>query len=35
MTAFPNLTNEEIDEIVNYINAACTMPARTVAIAEN
>jgi mono/diheme cytochrome c family protein len=23
MTAYPNLTNEEIDEIINYINTAC------------
>lgn len=35
MTAFPDLTNEEIDEIINYINAACGTPARAVAIAEN
>lgn len=31
MTTFPNLTTEEIDEIINYINTACVMSARTIA----
>ena len=35
MMAFPNLTNEEIDEIINYINAACGMSARMVAFTGN
>lgn len=26
MTSFPNLTNVEIDEIINYINGACISP---------
>ena len=34
MMSFPNLTNEEIDEIINYINNACLPPQQQV-IADN
>ena len=35
MMSFPNLTNEEIDEIINYINSACTISLEQPVIAEN
>ena len=35
MMSSPNLSNEEIDEIINYINSACTTPLEQVVIAEN
>ncbi|HEX6171412.1 MAG TPA: cytochrome c [Chitinophagaceae bacterium] len=34
MMSFPNLTNEEINEIINYINIAC-LPRQQQVIAEN
>ena len=34
MMSFPNLTTEEIDEIINYINIACLPPQQQL-IAEN
>ena len=34
MMSFPNLTNEEINEIINYINIACLSMQQQV-IAEN
>ena len=35
MQAFPNLTNEDIDEIINYINSSCITPAEVNIIANN